>query len=121
MTTANLANLFLQASENPELTPVFLQQLLNVEIYALGSEQVNGRYQFRMLQTEQGEQAIPFFLSKEMIYADLGDEPFVHLPARKLFEITQGAILVLNPTSDVSKEFSPLEIDFLLQTMPHVC
>ena len=117
MTTSNLTNLFVQASENPELTPVFLQQLLNAEIYALGVEQANGRFQFRMLQTEQGEQAIPFFLSTEIIYADLGDEPFVHLPARKLFEITQGAILVLNPTSEVSKEFSPQEIDFLLQTM----
>ncbi|RLL35709.1 enhanced serine sensitivity protein SseB [Acinetobacter cumulans] len=117
MTTSNLANLFLQASEDPELTPQFLQQLLMADIYALGTEQTNGRIQFRMLETEHGEQAIPFFLDADTIYTDLGDEPFIHLPTRKLFEMTQGAILVLNPTSDVSKEFSHQEIDFLLQTM----
>jgi hypothetical protein len=37
------------------------------------------------------------------------------MPARNLLEMTQGAILVLNPTSSYSKEFSADEIEFLLQ------
>lgn len=116
MSNLHLDALFQQAAENPENMPEFLKQLLLSEIYCLGLAQANGRIQFRMLQTEHGEQAIPFFLSSEMIRADLGaGEPFLSMPARKLLEMTQGAIVVLNPTSSYSKEFSADEIDFLLQ------
>lgn len=116
MTEQSLDMLFKIAAENPEATPAFLKQLLASDIYCLGLEQTQGRIQFRMLETEQGEQAIAFFLSEKMIIDDLGDEPFIQLAARKLFSMTQGATLVLNPTSEFSKEFSAQEVSFLLNT-----
>ena len=116
MSDPRLDALFQQAAENPENTPAFLKQLLLSDIYCLGLAQANGRIQFRMLQTEHGEQAIPFFLSSEMICADWdADERYLSMPARNLLEMTQGAILVLNPTSSYLKEFSADEIEFLLQ------
>ena len=70
MSDPRLDALFHQAAENPENAPAFLKQLLLSEIYCLGLAQANGRIQLCMLQAELGEQAIPFFLSSEMICAD---------------------------------------------------
>jgi hypothetical protein len=70
MSNPRLDALFQQAAENPENAPAFLKQLLLSDIYCLGLAQANSRIQLCMLQTELGEQAIPFFLSSEMICAD---------------------------------------------------
>lgn len=114
MSNPRLDALFHQAAENPENAPAFLKQLLLSEIYCLGLAQANGRIQLCMLQAELGKEAIPF-LSSEMIYADWdAGEPYLEMPARNLLEMTQGAILVLNPTSSYLKEFGD-EIEFLLQ------
>lgn len=36
------------------------------------------------------------------------------MSARDFFEMTKGAVLLLNPASDYMKEFAPDEIEFLL-------
>ncbi|MHB1271491.1 MAG: hypothetical protein ACYCZD_01765 [Rhodanobacter sp.] len=39
---------------------------------------------------------------------------YLLLPARTLFELTAGAVLVLNPKSDCSRELLPHEVASLL-------
>lgn len=92
-----------------------MDALLDAEIYCLGTQDQDNKVQFRILETPEGDQAIPFFLSLEHIQNELGmDVDYVTLNTRKLFEMTQGAILVLNPSSDIAKEFSPEEIQSIL-------
>jgi len=62
-----------------------------------------------------GTAVIPFFSSLGALQSAITDEvTYVELPAKALFEITQGATLVLNPNLKYGKEFSPDEIEALL-------
>ena len=69
-----------------------------------------------MFETPDGGQAIPFFLELESIHNDLGtDAEYVILNTRKSFEMTLGATVILNPTSELSKEFQAEEIAKILE------
>ena len=61
---SNLQQLFTQTQENYELIPDFIDLLLVSDVYCLGKQNPNQRIQFRVLETPDGDQAIPFFLSK---------------------------------------------------------
>lgn len=112
---SNLQQLFTQTQENYKLIPDFIDLLLVSDVHCLGKQNPNQRIQFRVLETPDGDQAIPFFLSKETIYQDLGEDiEYLTLNTRKLFEMTIGATLVLNPTADLTKEFQPEEIQAIL-------
>lgn len=116
MTTLNLEQLFYQTQQNYELIPQFLDQLLLSNVYCLGTEEQDQKRNFRVLETPEGDQAIPFFLELETVYRDFGAQvEHFTINARTLFEITQGATLVLNPTSELSKEFQPEEIRSILE------
>lgn len=111
----NLQQLFIQTQENYELIPQFLDQLLEAEVYCLGVQDANHKTQFQVLETPDGEQAIPFFLELESIYSAFGSQvEHFTINTRKMFEMTQGATLVLNPTSALCKEFSPEEVQSIL-------
>ena len=112
---SNLQQLFTQTQENYELIPDFIDLLLVSDVYCLGKQNPNQRLQFSVLETPDRDQAIPFFSTQEMIYQDLGEDiEYVTLNTRKLFEMTIGATLVLNPTADLTKEFQPEEIQAIL-------
>lgn len=74
---------------------------------------------------QDGESVIPFFSSPEVLQqalsqaedeqTDLEKQPFVAMPVRVLFEMTQGAHLFLNPKSEHGKEFWPQEVAMLLE------
>lgn len=74
---------------------------------------------------QDGESVIPFFTSVEVLQQalDLAEDhpidsekqPFVAMPVRVLFEMTQGAHLFLNPKSEHGKEFWPQEVAMLLE------
>ncbi|WP_145536100.1 enhanced serine sensitivity protein SseB [Yersinia thracica] len=81
---------------------------------------------------QDGESVIPFFTSVEVLQQALDiaedqpidseklsvnhpKQPFVAMPARVLFEMTQGAHLFLNPKSEHGKEFWPQEVAMLLE------
>ena len=81
---------------------------------------------------QDGESVIPFFTSVEVLQQALdiaedqpiGSEklsinapkqPFIAMPVRVLFEMTQGAHLFLNPKSEHGKEFWPQEVAMLLE------
>ncbi len=73
-----------------------------------------------------GESIIPFFTSVKALQqalrqaegeqTDVEKQPFVAMPVRVLFEMTQGAHLFLNPKSEHGKEFWPQEVAMLLKT-----
>ncbi|QIO08093.1 SseB family protein [Acinetobacter lanii] len=116
MTTLNLEQLFYQTQQNYALIPHFLDQLLLSNVYCLGTEEQDQKRNFRVLETPEGDQAIPFFLELETVYRDFGAQvEHFTINTRILFEITQGATLVLNPTSELSKEFQPEEIRSILE------
>ncbi|CQI91735.1 enhanced serine sensitivity protein SseB [Yersinia rohdei] len=74
---------------------------------------------------QDGESVIPFFTSVEVLqqaleiaednHTDSEKQPFVAMPVRVLFEMTQGAHLFLNPKSEHGKEFWPQEVAMLLE------
>ncbi len=111
----SLQELYTTTLSQPEQYSAFYQQLLRSEVFCLGARDEQQHLHFQLLQTEQCEQAIPFFLSLAMLQQDVGaDAEFVMINAEKLFSITKGATLVMNPTSDNSKEFLPDEVDEIL-------
>ena len=66
---------------------------------------------------QDGGSIIPFFTSLEALQKAVEDEqPFIAMPARVLFDITQGADLFLNPKAEYGKEFYPEEVAMLLAT-----
>lgn len=112
----NLQQLFINTQENYELIPDFIDLLLASDIYCLGTQDQHKKIQFRILETPEGDQAIPFFIELETIQNDIGvDAEYIALNTRQFFEMTQGATLVLNPTSELSKEFQPEEIKAILE------
>ncbi|WP_145573305.1 enhanced serine sensitivity protein SseB [Yersinia alsatica] len=74
---------------------------------------------------QDGESVIPFFTSVEVLQQaldiaedqsiDTEKQPFIAMPVRVLFEMTQGAYLFLNPKSEHGKEFWPQEVAMLLE------
>ena len=62
-----------------------------------------------------GSPVIPFFTSVAALQRAIDrEERYIALNARSFFEITRGSTLVLNPRSDVWKEFLPREVEALL-------
>ncbi|CEI52602.1 hypothetical protein [Acinetobacter bereziniae] len=113
---SNLQQLFVQTQENYELIPDFIDQLLASKIYCLATQDKDKNVEFRILETPEGDQAIPFFIELETIQNDIGaDVEYIALNTRQFFEMTKGATLVLNPTSALSKEFQPEEIKAILE------
>ncbi|WP_145539949.1 enhanced serine sensitivity protein SseB [Yersinia alsatica] len=74
---------------------------------------------------QDGESVIPFFTSVEVLQQaldiaedqsiDTEKQPFIAMPVRVLFEMTQGTHLFLNPKSEHGKEFWPQEVAMLLE------
>ncbi|MEG3134025.1 enhanced serine sensitivity protein SseB [Rouxiella sp. T17] len=115
--------------------PAFYQTLLESTVWVLGdagqqfagqdatgAEKIAGS-ELNLLHWEKqdGSSIIPFFSSVEVLERAAAGESedeqsFVALPARVLFEMTQGEELFLNPKSEYGKEFYPSEITLLLNT-----
>ena len=113
---SNLEQLFIDTQKNYELIPDFIEKLLISDVYCLASQGRHKRVEFRVLETPEGDSAIPFFLSLEIIQNDIGvDAEYIVINTRQFFKMTQGATLVLNPTSELSKEFQPEEIKAILE------
>lgn len=112
--------------------PAFYQTLLDSTVFVLGdagqddaekqgSVAITAGSELNILHWEKqdGSSIIPFFSSVDVLEkASAGESPdeqaFVALPARVLFEMTQGEELFLNPKSEYGKEFYPSEVMLLL-------
>ncbi len=123
-----LERLLRLAASEPAHRPAFFRELLDSTVYILGdSEQVPHDGEITLnaetpvniqhWEKQDGSSVVPFFTSLEALQKAVEDEqPFIAMPARVLFEITQGAELFLNPKGTHGKEFLPAEIAMLLAT-----
>ena len=123
-----LERLLKLAVTEPAHRPAFFRELLDATVLIFGdSDQVpqdgdvilnaDTPINIQHWEKQDGGSIIPFFSSLEALQKAVEDEqPFIALPARVLFEITQGADLFLNPKAEYGKEFYPEEVAMLLAT-----
>ncbi|RYM62424.1 endopeptidase IV [Serratia liquefaciens] len=123
-----LERLLKLAVTEPAHRPAFFRELLDATVLILGdSEQVqhggditlnaDTPVNIQHWEKQDGGSIIPFFSSVEALQKAVEDEqPFIAMPARVLFEISQGADLFLNPKAEYGKEFYPEEVAMLLAT-----
>jgi hypothetical protein len=120
-----LESALISAVDDPAARPEFYRLLLDSEIFVMGTSGTEGSgvlapgagVSLVSLKRADGTTAIPFFSSIESLQRLLQEPtPYLAMPARSLFELTRGAMLVMNPGSDFGKEFLPAEIDMLLET-----
>lgn len=115
------------AADDPASRPEFYKALLAAEIFVIGFTDAPGdgrstipageKISISNWQKDDGTPIIPFFTSLEALQRALKEKArFIAMPAKSLFEITQGSFLVLNPASPYGKEFFPEEIKALLET-----
>lgn len=115
------------ASSEAAHRPEFYRRLMVSEILVIGSAaghedgdddlaiKGGSSVQIQSWSNREGQNVIPFFTSlHELMKATQDDVPYLRLPAKIFLEMTQGTALVLNPYSDHAKEFSPEEIETLL-------
>lgn len=123
-----LEELLRKAFEEPAYRAQFLNELLDSDIYVAGNsehfsgegiqEHITGKDETIQIKTwphEEFEQIIPFFTSLDKMRLALGEgEHFVRFSCRVFFKMTLGALLILNPESELQKPFYPEEIQELL-------
>ena len=112
-----LDRLLQRAAAEPGRRPEFIDCLLHSRVWVIGEhEPEDGHLMLGEIRGAEGEPVIPFFSSPEAAERlDTEISGLVQLPARMLFELTRGANLLLNPGSDVGKEFLPGEVEALLE------
>ena len=130
MTEDELTRLFHQAIEEPAYRPVFLEHLLKSRVYVLGhagTERRTGeveldqddRVWIKNWQRKDGQVAVPFFLSRASLeFAAPGEDEYMRIPATVFFHTTLGQMLVLEPNTGHTKEFTPGEVERLLDGGP---
>jgi hypothetical protein len=108
------------AATEPAHRPEFFQLLLTADVWVPG-ESTEAQFaadtpvELQHWEKEDGRSVIPFFTSQEaMSEAIAGEQAYLRLPVRTLFEMTRGETLFLNPKLPAGKEFSPAEIAHLL-------
>ncbi len=115
-----------RAANDPAARPEFYRLLLDSEVFVIGSMEGSAekrdiaageKISIAHWQKQDGTPFIPFFASLAALQRAIRtEESYLRLPARSLFEITRGASLLLNPSSDHGKEFFAHEIDALLDS-----
>jgi hypothetical protein len=116
-----------KAATEPAQRPEFYRLLIDSQVFVLGHTEGGGEgvkdiaagesLSIQNWRKNDGTPVIPFFASLEALRRAIKEEQsYLALPARSLFEVTQGATLVLNPASEHAKEFVPDEIAALLTT-----
>lgn len=116
-----------RAADEPATRPDFYRLLVESQVFILGKSDsasegdsmipAGSNLAIVNWQRQDGSPVIPFFTSLSALQRAIEEEqPYVALPARALFEITQGASFFLNPRSAYGKEFYPQEISAILST-----
>lgn len=106
------------AAQDPAERPALNRELLDSEVYVLGT--VEGESSIRMLGLTDDEGPFtPFFTSEDALRELLDAHPdcdprYVRLGCRAMFEMAGGARLVLNPYSAYGKVYLPAEVAAIL-------
>ncbi|EMD1658400.1 enhanced serine sensitivity protein SseB [Pluralibacter gergoviae] len=116
-----LETLLEQAATEPAHRPAFFRILLASTVWVPGAaaegEQIveDSAVDLQHWEKDDGSSVIPFFTSLDALQqAVSGEQPFVVMPARTLFEMTLGETLFLNARLSTGKEFTPREISHLI-------
>lgn len=120
----DLERALMRAASEPPARVEFYRLLLASDLLIIGRTEHGGNGNTRVsegenLQIMSGEQDgkpfLPVFSSLTRLQSYIRDEQsYVALNGRALFEMTDGAYLILNPGSDYGKELLPEEIKRLL-------
>ncbi|WP_075181500.1 enhanced serine sensitivity protein SseB [Pantoea sp. 1.19] len=111
------------AATEPAHRPAFFSQLLEASVLVPGTRADGGDgpldastpLDLQHWEKEDGTSVIPFFTSEQALADAVSDaQPYVILPVRTLFALTQGETLFLNPKLPSGKEFTPAEIARLI-------
>ncbi|MCX8960399.1 enhanced serine sensitivity protein SseB [Erwinia psidii] len=110
------------AASEPAHRPEFFALLMDASVWVPGENaEVGGSnitpsaVDLQHWKRDDGSTVIPFFTSAtamEQVVTDV--QPFLVMPVRTLFALTQGETLFLNPELASGKEFTPTEIKHLL-------
>ncbi|HEV7690935.1 MAG TPA: SseB family protein [Hyphomonadaceae bacterium] len=127
-----LAKSLEKAAADPAYKPQFGQILLASTIFVIGKIEgedpaarshaelkLGSDVTFQSQRMPDGRLLVPFFSSLENLQAFINAQESVNylsIPATSLFQLTKGAIMVLNPASRVSGRFEPEEIARLMAT-----
>lgn len=122
---SELEQLLMQAVSDPAQRPAFYRALMDATVLVLtDSEAPEGEVvleagsplSLQVWEKQDGARVLPFFSSPAALQRAVeGEQPFMALPVRVLFEMTEGAELFLNPKNEYGKEFTPQEVSQLLQ------
>ncbi|MEY8771393.1 enhanced serine sensitivity protein SseB [Erwinia sp. ACCC 02193] len=103
------------AATEPAHRPEFFTLLMEASVWVPGESVEQADAELQHWEKEDGTSIIPFFTSEQALQQAVTEEqPFLVMPVRTLFAMTQGETLFLNPNLPVGKEFSPGEISSLL-------
>ncbi len=123
MKELTLEELLLKASEEPEYRDAFYIKLLESNLYVMGGdgavagEEVEGEIALMEWISEEGEAAIPFFTSYELLEKTAGDQQvYLEINGAVLFSSAKENNFVMNPGFESSKMFYPDEIEMMLTT-----
>lgn len=123
-TQSQLQELLKAVRTNPLTEPRFFEALLTATVYAhIPVQQVPGRIRFiQFNRPDNGQAVLPFFSDQTKAQRALGSSTNVSIfamDARQLFELTQGATLMLDPNDDQVTLY-PEEVEALLTGQPLV-
>ncbi|MFU9135808.1 enhanced serine sensitivity protein SseB [Erwinia tasmaniensis] len=120
-TNPRLEEVLKLAANEPAHRPEFFTLLLDASVWVPGESPIQGEgdaapaVEIQHWEKDDGSSIIPFFTSlTAMQQAVSGEQPFLVIPVRALFEMTLGETLFLNPKLPTGKAFSPREIASLL-------
>jgi len=123
-----LEEALVRAVENPATAPDFYRLLLENNLLVLGTvegqEDATSQFslepggQLKLVTGERnGERFLPVFSSLPRMQTYLKEESrYLSVNARALLDLTRGAPVVLNPGSDYGREFTPQQIEQLLDS-----
>lgn len=110
-----------KAATEPVFRPAFLRALLDATVWVPGKAcrgeaiDVQSRVDLQHWEKSDGTSVIPFFTSLDALERVVeGEQAFVVMPVRTLFELTLGETLFLNAKLPVGKTFTPDEITHLI-------
>jgi len=123
-TRSQLQELLRAVRNNPLAEPQFFEALLTATVYAhVPVHQVPGRIRFiQFNRPDNGQTVLPFFSDQAKAQRALGSSKQVSviaLDGRQMFELTQGATLMLDPNDDQVMLY-PEEVAALLTGQPLV-
>jgi hypothetical protein len=123
-----LEEALVRAVENPATAPDFYRLLLENDLLVLGTvegqEDATTQFslepggQLKLVTGERnGERFLPVFSSLPRMQTYLKEESrYLSVKGRALLDLTRGAPVVLNPGSDYGREFTPQQIEQLLDS-----